>query len=273
MEQIIFDQMAKAVFGANNLERIGLGLDETIKLCMAVFNGEENLEYSDRSDEYQAKLDAFIAKNFNPSQNAVVRSRREVVQHAAAFQHIVDRFVKQGQPMTEELIKNTHAIMVRGLDPAGAGIFGTRPYGGVYRKGKAFVGAEEFCEPADVPKAMKAMVEQLNDDIAQFKQSGDIDPIMFAAKYCDRIVNVHPFQDGNGRICQLILNVLLMRYGGFVITLGEKGEDRDEYIMIASESARVGGHPGQFGKKVLEIAYGTLNRLKKTLRYHGSRLP
>ena len=34
-------QMASVVFGSNKIERIGLGQDETIRLCEAIFRGED----------------------------------------------------------------------------------------------------------------------------------------------------------------------------------------------------------------------------------------
>lgn len=48
MEAAILQEMAIAVFGSNNLARKGMGLDETYTMCMAIFRGEEDLEYVDR---------------------------------------------------------------------------------------------------------------------------------------------------------------------------------------------------------------------------------
>jgi fido (protein-threonine AMPylation protein) len=112
---------------------------------------------------------------------------------------------------------------------------------------------------------MKAVVASLQADIAEVEKTGMIDPFMLAAKYCDRFVNIHPFKDGNGRMCRLILNAILVKYAGVIVVLGEKGGERDEYLQIAVESIKVGGHPGQLGGKVLDIARGTLWRMKATL--------
>lgn len=40
--------MAEVVYGSNHKARKGLGLDETLKICMAIFNGEKEVEYSER---------------------------------------------------------------------------------------------------------------------------------------------------------------------------------------------------------------------------------
>ncbi|CZS93170.1 uncharacterized protein RAG0_03570 [Rhynchosporium agropyri] len=253
MEVVMFEEMAREVFGSNSIDRLGLGLNETMRLCIAIFQGSEGLDYNERSEIYQAKLDAYVKKGTKEGEKSVVRSRREVVQHAAAFQYIVNQFVKLDQPMSESLIKETHRIMTAGLDPAESGNFGIKSFGGKYRQGneKAFGGANE-----------KTL-------IAEIEGNAVLDPFMLAANYCDRFVNIHPFKDGNGRMCRLILNAILIKYAGIVVSLGEKGGERDEYLLIAAESTRVGGHPGQLGKKVLEIAHGTLRKLKMTLSRRG----
>lgn len=48
MEKLITNEMAEVVFGSNRFERLGLNLDETLRLCMLVFSGEEGLENVER---------------------------------------------------------------------------------------------------------------------------------------------------------------------------------------------------------------------------------
>jgi Fic family protein len=226
------------------------------------------LTLSTRTEEYQKKIDAFAIKGLKVGEVKIARSRREVVQHAAAFQHMITIFVKRDQPMTEQLIKDTHAILVRGLSGENAGVFNSKPYGGSYRHGdeRAFAGAHEFAKPSEIPKAMRSLVDNLQADIAKIQHTGYIDPWRLAAKYCDRMVNVHPFKDGNGRMCRIILNSILIKYVGFVVALGEKDADRDEYMFAAQESGKVGGFPGYLSTMVLKNAGGTLERLKGKLK-------
>lgn len=187
------------------------------------------------------------------------------MQHAAAFQYIVDAFVKSERPMSEKLIKETHAILVKELGKEEAGIISIKDIGGTYRHHDAFAGSLRYTKANEVPKAMSSLVSNLHNDLEEIEKSGVIDPFMLAAKYCDRFVNVHPFRDGNGRMCRLILNAILIKYAGIVVVLGEKDQGRDEYLQIAQESTMVKGHPGQLGKLVLEHAKGTLRRLKTAL--------
>ncbi|KAI5270080.1 hypothetical protein E4T47_06471 [Aureobasidium subglaciale] len=268
MEAVILEELTLAVFGSNKLDEVGLGLDETFHLCMRILRGEIDVEYEDRTEDYQKKIDAFALKGLKSGEVKVARSRREVVQHAAAFQHMITVFVKRDQSMTEELIEETHAILVRGLSGEDASVLSSQPYGSSYRKGdeRAYVGAHEFAKPSDIPKSMRALVENLQADIKEIDRTGYLDPWALAAKYCDRMDNVHPSKDDNGRMCRIILNTILIKYVGFVVALGEEDEDRDEYILAAQESGRVGGFPGYLFTMVLRNAGGTLERLKGKLR-------
>ena len=48
MDKLITAEMAQAVFGSNQIERLGTDLDETVRLCLLVFAGEEGLKNVDR---------------------------------------------------------------------------------------------------------------------------------------------------------------------------------------------------------------------------------
>ncbi|KAF7900218.1 uncharacterized protein EAF01_007520 [Botrytis porri] len=267
MEDQMQEEMVKVIFGSNNIERVGLGYDETFRLCLAVFRGECITPYPARSIEYQSKLEELVKKDLNLGESAIVRGRREVVQHAAAFQHLLEAFVKFDQPITEGLIKETHRILTTGLSGTNSGHFDYQDFGGKYRKAgeSAFGGSHEFAKPSEIPKAMNSLVQNLANDIETIETTRNIDPFMLAASYCDRFVNIHPFRDGNGRMCRMILNAILVKYSGIVVALGGKDQDRDEYLLIAQESAKVGGHAGQLAKLVLDSAQGTLKKLKNKL--------
>lgn len=92
---------------------------------------------------------------------------------------------------------------------------------------------------------------------------GDMDPFALAAKYCDRMVNIHPLKDGNARMCQLILNAILLIYASTLPNLSEKA--RAKYLASAAESSRVAGHSGQLADAVLVGAEGSLARLRNKL--------
>ncbi len=70
---------------------------------------------------------------------------------------------------------------------------------------------------------MANFVAEVNGDLEQADKTGVLDPSWITAKACDRFVNIHPFLDGNGRACRLILNVILLKYVGVICELGGDG--------------------------------------------------
>lgn len=107
------------------------------------------------------------------------------MQHAAAFQHIIDKFVRQDQPLTQELIKETHEILLLGINADSAGVLSSKQVGGIYRTQNVYVGTHRFPRPRKIPRAMKSMVESLSKDLKEAEKSGQLDPFAIAAKYCD----------------------------------------------------------------------------------------
>ncbi|KAL8657911.1 MAG: hypothetical protein Q9202_007646 [Teloschistes flavicans] len=265
LERHLTNEMAEVVFGSNQFNRLGADLDETLRLCLLVFSGAGDLGAVERSPGYQAKLEMFLLQNAKPGEKAVPRSRREVVQHAAAFQFLVDAFVKKDQELSEGLIRDTHAIMVKGLSAAEAGVISAKGFAGTYRKKAAYAGSTEMTKPAEISSAMRSLVAGLRHDLAEAENSGHLDPFMLAARYCDRFVNIHPFKDGNGRMCRLILNAILIKYAGVIVPLGEKADDREEYLAVAQESTKVSGHPGQLGTLVVRKAKSAYSKMLKSI--------
>ena len=54
------------------------------------------------------------------------------------------------------------------------------------------------------------MERYMEDAIFMFHETKKDDPIMAATNLFGNIINMHPFEDGNGRICRLILGHILI---------------------------------------------------------------
>ena len=61
----------------------------------------------------------------------------------------------------------------------------------------------------------------MEDSIFRFHETKKDDPIMAAANLFGNIVNIHPFEDGNRRICRLILAHVLIQMKCFYFQLSE----------------------------------------------------
>ncbi|KAL2065449.1 hypothetical protein VTL71DRAFT_3119 [Oculimacula yallundae] len=264
------DTMAHMVYGSNMQEKAGMGLDETINLCRRVFAGE-NIDpngIEERSSEYEAQLKLLVEHGVeSPGYEHVIRSRREVIQHAQALKYITDAALLSDNPLTEQLIKDTHQILCNGvaLDDG----TNSDEYAGQYRTIEVRAGNTVFTHPSRVPREMGIFINDFNNDIRNREKTKDLDPFYLAADLCQDFVTIHPFRDGNGRMCRLLANAFLMKYAGIVISIGEHDEDRTEYLKIAEmagdgeteEEAR-----GTLAGFFLEKADQTLRDLKARLR-------
>ncbi|XEU97182.1 hypothetical protein FSHL1_002468 [Fusarium sambucinum] len=267
----LHESIIHAIFGGNKIERAGLGLDVTHHLCRKILRGEPVPDIDERDPEYEAKVLELYHHDKtlrNQPRQHVLRGRREIVQHMRAFQHIIHHFVILGQDMSEDLIKETHAILCKGvsiIDPE----FPEVPYekyAGKYRHVPVGAGNTMFVTPKFVPAKMSEMCTNLMKEIEDGEAQKSLDPFSLASKYSLRFVEIHPFQDGNGRMCRMILNAILFRYAGIVVPIGEREEDRVEYMNIKKRASRdMEGH-GEYATFVLKKGTTAIRKLKQKLQ-------
>ena len=120
-------------------------------------------------------------------------------------------------PLNTEIIRQAHGLMMEDEKDVLAG---------EYRKSPAFSGYHIFTPAGYIERYME-------DVIFRFRETKKDDPIMAATNLFGNIVNIHPFEDGNGRICCLILaNVLIqMKCFLFLVILNSfHRRDRRHYI-------------------------------------------
>ncbi|CAG8928815.1 unnamed protein product [Penicillium salamii] len=234
LEECILNHLIAMVFGSNLIEHAGSTARITYKLCLAVFRGEEIPQDRDEAEDFLELKDALLRKNLPTDTKAVLRSRREIIQHAKAASFIINQLCICDRELTEDIILQTHQILTYKID---ADDMPWEKYSGLYRTEAVSAGLHEFPHYKQVPYKMKAMIRDLQSDLNQATRDGQIDPIATAAKYTHMFVNIHPFIDGNGRMCRLILNSLLLKLGSFIVPIGEDEEDRSLYLDVAANAS------------------------------------
>ncbi|KAK2476341.1 hypothetical protein H9L39_11565 [Fusarium oxysporum f. sp. albedinis] len=225
LDEYITDELARMVYGSNMIEVAGGGVDITLKLCKDVFQGKElPEEINERDEDYHDLKIHLLNKNLPSGHEAILRSRREIVQHAEAARYMIDQNVR--------------------------------------------CGSHVFMDESKVPAAMRDMIDELDSDIKKATEEGQIDPVVLASKYCHKFVNIHPFADGNGRMCRLILNALLLKYSGRFICIGQDGQDRQEYLRIAvAASVEEGSQSQETGAaNYKQLASFTLRHARDSMR-------
>jgi Fic family protein len=129
-----------------------------------------------------------------------LREHLEAINHKHAID-FVEALAAKAEPITEHNIRQIHALVLRTIDDENAG---------AYRKAQVYITGSTYVPPAaiEVPPLMQELVAWLNSAAA-----AELHPVERAALAHFRLVHVHPFIDGNGRVARLLMNLILLREG------------------------------------------------------------
>jgi Fic family protein len=130
-----------------------------------------------------------------------IREHLEATNHAGAYD-LLRQLADRNAPITSETILELHALVLHDLNPT-AGQFRQVP---VYIRGSDLVTPHQ----REVPDLMRQWVAWVNN---ADRGSAHYNPVVRAAIAHHGFVMVHPFEDGNGRVSRLLLNLQLLRDG------------------------------------------------------------
>ncbi|THX12256.1 hypothetical protein D6D13_04222 [Aureobasidium pullulans] len=227
------DLISRVVHGSNLIEKAGSNLEVTRALCKISLETSEEDTTEDLSPQdslYNLLKDDLFKQNRSTNEAEIQKSYHEVIQHCRALNFLISKVVTQDNPLSETLILEAHKILTYKVDSSNESY---KNYGGVFRTTRVFAGFSDFTLPQYVASEMKAFIADLSADIITAEKLGQIDPFVLAAKYCHKFVNIHSFADGNGRMCRLIMNVLLFKYTGIFCVLGNDDQGVQDYLTVA----------------------------------------
>lgn len=149
-----------------------------------------------------------------------LKDHLEAKNHKEALDYLYE-MIEQGSSHTisEHLIKSLHSLIIQNID---------KNIAGQYRTVDVFITGTDHVPPSavDVPYKMRELVTWAR---ANYKKMYIVD---FAAMFHHKFVHIHPFQDGNGRVGRLLMNVFLMQYG-FPLAIIQKNDRHRYYRMLA----------------------------------------
>jgi Fic family protein len=151
---------------------------------------------------------------------------KSVKEHLEALNHreaifLLEDIVKKNELFSERVIKDLHAVILRGIDNQNAG---------VYRKTNVLISGAKH-----IPPDFLMVEEQMVNLIKWYQtEAQQLHPVERAAKLHSLFVKIHPFIDGNGRTARLLLNLELLKSGFVPIVI--KKEQRLQYYQALDHS-------------------------------------
>ncbi len=178
----------------------------------------------------------------------------EMKGHNEAVEYLMDLLKGTERNLTEHLIRELHQTILQEEYEADAVTPDGRPTKRMIRPGQYksvpnHVRTKSgslffFASPEDTPAQMTDLMAWYKQETAENKSH----PLVVASLFHYKFVRIHPFDDGNGRMARLLMNMILMKSGfpPVIIPFGIKedyynalqfadAEDIDKFIIFIGE--------------------------------------
>ena len=167
----------------------------------------------------------------------------ETVNHFRCIDYIIDHAEEK---LTENLIKHLHLLLKSGTSDSRKDWFAV----GDYKRLPNEVGGQDTCAPEDVHKQLKALTDEYNH-----KGKKSFEDIL---DFHVRFEQIHPFQDGNGRVGRLLMfkDCLANNIVPFIIT--------DNLKMFYYRGLREWGHINGY---LIDTCLTAQDMYKELLKY------
>ena len=151
-----------------------------------------------------------------------LKDHLEAKDHHAALEYLYDLVAKDKRhTFSEILIRHLHQIIIQEID---------KEWAGKYRNANVIIGGAKHTPPdaLQVPQKMQDLIKWLNS------QKNKMHVVELSALLHHKLVHIHPFFDGNGRISRLAMNLLLMQNGYSLVIILKNV--RTKYYDVLSEA-------------------------------------
>lgn len=128
-----------------------------------------------------------------------LREHLETINHKEAIE-FVEKLVRKNFSINAHAIRQIHTLILSRIDDEEAG---------KYRNVKVYIAGSKHVFPEAIE------VSALMSDFDKWLRGKDRkqNVIKYAAEAHFKLVDIHPFVDGNGRTARLLMNLILMKYG------------------------------------------------------------
>ena len=135
-----------------------------------------------------------------------LRDCYETVGHAHAYDFMLEAARSNPFYFSETMILQLHNLFYKSIESEKAGI---------YRSIQVFITGSEYIPPK--PENVSEHMKLLIDDLVE--KWDTLHPVLLAAFAHRKLVDIHPFTDGNGRTARLLMNLILVNKGFQIISI------------------------------------------------------
>ena len=175
---------------------------------------------------------------------------KETINHLLSYLQAL-QYLSDGS-LTITDICQLHKTLMQGIDDS-AGSLRIKP---------ACAGMDtQYPDPSSVPILLEKVLLCFND----LDKNLHVSPYAKAAWLKCRFVEVHPFEDGNGRLSRILLNWVLFKYGiHFPVAITSDGHKQaKKHYMQSLRRALSGRSPGNFSYLVLRSVYNSIKDFER----------
>jgi Fic family protein len=194
------------------------------------------------------------------AQGKPLRDHTEITGHNEAINSLT-AITSGNEPLTEIFIRNLHLLILREPYLSKAKTEEGVATSKMIEVGKYKVTANHvvtstgetfrFAEPLDVPEKMHALVQFINNAAGKSAAQSIIE----AAKVHYDFVMIHPFDDGNGRLARILMNLVFIKNGFPPAII--KTEDKANYYAALRQAD--GGQFEPFAEYIAGCLVASLN--------------
>ena len=135
-----------------------------------------------------------------------IRDCYEAAGHALAYDFMLEAARSEPLIISGDIILQLHKLFYNKIDSEKAG---------VYRKERVFITGTDYLppKPEEVPAQMQTFINVLTE------KWETAHPVLLSAFAHRKLVDIHPFIDGNGRTARLLMNLILISRGYQIISI------------------------------------------------------
>lgn len=198
-------------YHSNAIEGNQLNYGETVAFLMHGITAKgktlkDHLDIKGHNDAINFLLD--IIKDYRDISETDIRTLHKIILVEA---YDVDAITTDGQPTKKRI---------------SLGEYKTTPNSVKTRTGEMHY----YATPEETPILMGELMQWYH----ACKDNDKVHPIVFASLFHHQFVAIHPFDDGNGRLGRMLMNLILMKYRYLPIVI--KNEDKNNYYSVLSQA-------------------------------------